>query len=434
MSYMNEIRQELQGKRLMILGGSYCKDALRQFADDYGVTLIAVGNSPSAGICQIADEYYNVNSTDQNAMRKLIAETKVDGVYLGSSEPVVEAAISYVTESGFPCYCTKEQWETLQNKAKLKDLFVKFDLPVVPKYRFDPEQTQAEEIDFPVVTKPVDGCGSRGFSICNNLEELKQGYLAAAENSASGQVIVEKFVDNKAMVAFFSFTDGKFVFLGAEDKYPRKIEGGVSYVAGLLAFESRFTQDFSQRYCDKLEKMFRHLGLKEGTVWIEIFCNGDRYYFNEAGYRYGGSVTIYPIDYLYGVNQVYADMYYALTGKSNLYGYPSLIMKDVPKKKHYCIYPLYAKAGTIASIDGVEELGNDSNIVKVIFNKSVGQQIAPTGDFSQNCALIHFLFDTQQELDQTIDLIHSTLRVVNTDGADQLVEPMRADLTAFLER
>ena len=93
-----------------------------------------------------------------------------------------------------------------------------------------------------------------------------------------------------------------------------------------------------------------------------------------------------------------------------------------------------AMAGTIASIDGVEELGNDSNIVKVIFNKSVGQQIAPTGDFSQNCALIHFLFDTQQELDQTIDLIHSTLRVVNTDGADQLVEPMRADLTAFLER
>ena len=53
MSYMNEIRQELQGKRLMILGGSYCKDALRQFADDYGVTLIAVGNSPSAGIWQM---------------------------------------------------------------------------------------------------------------------------------------------------------------------------------------------------------------------------------------------------------------------------------------------------------------------------------------------------------------------------------------------
>lgn len=417
----------LKGKRLLVLGGSYCKDAIRQFADEYSVTLVAVGNAPNAGIVEVSDEYYNVNSTDCVAMTKLIKELNIDGVYLGSSEPVINKAVSYVSELGLPCYCTKEQWETLQNKSMLKDLFLKFGIPVVPRYKFTYAEldNNKENIDFPVITKPADGCGSRGFTVCNDINELKQGYILAEENSFSGEVIIEKFVSNKGMVAFFSFTDGKMIFLGAEDKYPRKYVDGGSYVAGLLVFESRFREDFENRFCDKLAAMFGSLGLKEGTVWIEIFADGENYYFNEAGYRYGGSVTVYPIDYLYGVNQVYADMHYALTGKSKLYGYSSLLRADVPKKKHYCIYPLYAKAGTISEVSGVERLYNDLlSVVKVIVNKSVSDVIEPTGDFSQNCALIHFVFDTIDELNEIIDHIHNTIVILDEQGNNQLIDRM----------
>ena len=420
---------ELKGKRLLVLGGSYCKDAIRQFADEYGVYLIAAGNSPDAGIVKVSDEYHNVNSTDSEHMSRLISHLKIDGVYLGSSEPVINKAVTYVAENGFPCYCTKEQWETLQNKGLLKELFQKFGLPVVPRYKYSYDQLddKSAEIDFPVITKPADGCGSSGFSVCNNIEELKKGYLSACENSASGEVIIEKYVDNKGIVAFFSFTEGKMVFLGAEDKYPRKYKEDGSFVAGLLIFESRFKEDFERRYCDKLAAMFSSLGLKEGTVWIEIFTNGENYYFNEAGYRYGGSVTVYPIDYLYGVNQVYADMYYALTGKSNLYNYSSLLRDDMPQKRYYAIYPLYAAAGRIAAISGADELYRLPSIAKVIVNKAEGDVIKNTGDFSQNLALIHFVFDDKAELDYTIDYIHRTFAVKDDKGNEALVGPVNTD-------
>lgn len=421
--------KNLYGKKLLILGGSYCKDAMKQFSIENNVNLIAAGNNPTAEMCLIADEYYNINSTDPNAVKNLILEKSIDGVYLGSSEPVIGSAISYLPQMGFPCYCTKEQWDIIQNKATLKEHFIKFGLPVVPRYKinYGDIEKMDDSIDFPVITKPADGCGSRGFSICNNKSELLEGYKLASENSYSGEVIVEKFVNNQGVVAFFSFTNGKMVFLGMEDKYPRVYTENGSYVAGLLIFESRFTAEFSEKFCEKLSNMFSSLGLKEGTLWIEVFKDGNNYYFNEAGYRYGGSATVYPIDYLYNVNQVYADMYYALTGESELYGHSSLLSDSLPRKKHYCIYPLYVKAGTIKEIDGIEELNNADSIVKTVITKHIGDTIDATGDFSQNFALIHFVFDSIDELKQTIFEIHNTLTVSDDNNLNMLVEPLDID-------
>ena len=91
----------------------------------------------------------------------------------------------------------------------------------------------------------------------------------------------------------------------------------------MFIFESPSTSEFRQRFDEKLQKMFSSISIKEGTIWIEAFYDGKDYYFNEAGYRYGGSVSIYPIDYLYGINQMAADIHYALTGDCLLYTSPS---------------------------------------------------------------------------------------------------------------
>ena len=113
---------ELNGKRLLILGGSLWKKAIKDFADENGIVLIATGNNSTAGIFEIANETYGINSIDKNAMKNLIKDANIDGVYLGGSEAVIHEACQYVNELGMPCYCTYEQWEYLQNKANFLDL------------------------------------------------------------------------------------------------------------------------------------------------------------------------------------------------------------------------------------------------------------------------------------------------------------------------
>ena len=153
------------------------------------------------------DEYYYVDSTDAEAMKQLIRDKKIDGVYMGSHEGVIREATQYLAELNMPCYCTLNQWDTLMNKRKFKDLCQKFDIPVVDAYDWSPENPS--KIDFPVVTKPTDGCASVGIKICNTVEELKEGYCFALENSPSREVLIERVVNNSGMDVSFRSQMGR---------------------------------------------------------------------------------------------------------------------------------------------------------------------------------------------------------------------------------
>ena len=115
------MKKNLANKRLLLLGGSLWKKAIQDFAQEQGIILIATGNNHNAGIFEIADECYDVDSTNTEAMKQLIREKRIDGVYMGGSESVISTACGYLQELGLPCYCTREQWEYLQ-KTRLVNL------------------------------------------------------------------------------------------------------------------------------------------------------------------------------------------------------------------------------------------------------------------------------------------------------------------------
>lgn len=420
---------ELRGKRLLLLGGSLWKEAIKNYALKNGITLIATGNDQSAGIFQITQERYLVDSTDAKAMKRLIVEKKIDGVYMGGSEAVCSVACKYLGELGMPCYCTKEQWDFLENKANFKTLCETFGLPVAKRYQYSAEENDSLKIDFPVITKPTDGSGSNGFSVCNNPEELRKGFETAKKESPSGNVIVEKFVKNDSVVVFYTFSGGKMFFSGLEEKFPIRYEEQGRYVAGAHVFESSFTQEFRSKFDAKLVEMFHSIGIKEGSIWIEVFHNGSEYYFNEVGYRYSGSVSIYPVDYFYHINQVAADINYALTGRSLIEEkdhYQSLISDRVKRKEKYCIYSIHVSPGIISQVYGVEELMLMDSVVAVPVAKKEGNIVKASGTIGQVFAFVHFVFDSEQELESMIDCIHKKLQVLDTYGnnlVQRLVDP-----------
>ena len=420
---------DLKGKRLLLLGGSLWKHAIKDYANNKGIVLIATGNNQSAGIFQIADERYNVDSTDEAAMKQLIMDKRIDGVYMGGSEAVCSIACKYLHELKLHCYCTKEQWDFLENKASFKALCEKNGLPVVKRYQFQGEKKGSSEIVYPVITKPTDGSGSNGFSICNNFEELLNGYEAAKKESPSGSVIVEKFVKNDSVVAFYTFSGGKMFFSGLEEKFPVYYVDQGRYVAGAHVFESRFIQDFRNRFEAKLEKMFRSIGIQEGPIWIEVFHDGDQYYFNEAGYRYSGSVSIYPVDYFHQINQVAADINFALTGKSLIEEkkeYQTLIDNRINRKEKYCIYSIHVAPGVITNVTGLEDLLLMDSVVAIPVTKSIGDVVSATGTIGQVFAFVHFVFNTDRELMDMIDYIHEKLIVLDSYGNNlvrRMVDP-----------
>ena len=419
--------QNIKGKRLLILGSSVWKDLIKQFADEYGVYLISAGLYP-APIDTIAQEVYHIDTIDPDVMIPFVKEHHIDGVYMGGSEFIVSHACVWINQLGLPCYCEKEQWNILQDKSRFKDLCIEYGLPVVPKYIINPQDI-AHSVSFneyPVITKPTDGSGSNGFSVCHNAEELEKGYRIAADCSPTGSVICEKFVNNNGLVVFFTFSNGEMNIVMTEDKTPVKYEKQGSYVAGLFTCPSKYEDSFKSLYEEKLRSLFKAIGIKEGTIWIEIFKDGDNFYFNEVGYRYGGSFSFYSVDYLSGINQFFADLYYATTGDSQLYGFKSLIPDNVVRGKNYCIYPVHCNAGKICKEEGidaiVEHFGHD--LVFVPHQKIVGDTIADTGSFGQVNCLFHFVYDGNEELKEKIAFIQKTYKVLDERGDNMVLNKL----------
>ncbi len=419
-----EIKNKLQGKRLLILGGSLWKEAIKKIADTYKITLIATGNDQSAGIFEIADEKYSVNSIDSAAMKSLIKDKKIDGVYMGGSETVISYACQYLNDIGKPCYCTKKQWDDLQNKTFFKELCIKHGLPVAG--RFNSAEDVKEE-DYPVIVKPADGSGSNGFSVCQNPIELEHGIEKAKINSPTQNYIIEKFVKNEGVVVFYTVSNGRLYFSGLEDKYPVRYKKQGSYVGGLFVFESKFSNEFRKQFESKINSLINDIGIKEGTFWIEVFKDQDSYYFNECGFRYGGSASIYPVDYMHGINQVASDIYFALTGEGRVDGFISIIPRNIPKKKYYAVYPIYSKPGVISEIEGQDILRDDNNIVYFPTIYKTGREIDDTGSFSQVVALAHFVFNDKNDLKHIVNNVHSAFHMYDTNGDEMTYRMLYID-------
>ena len=424
---MSVSKQELNGKRLLLLGGRLWKETIREFCSENNIRIITAGNRPGSDLNKIADEYYNVNTTDPSAMKQLIQDKKIDGVYLGGNETVIGAAVKYVNELSMPCYCDSRQWNMLQNKRNLKRLFMENDLPVVPEYDYDRIMTDEGFNDYPVVTKPADGSGSEGFSVCHNRSEFEKGYQHAADNSLTGNVIIEKFVKNTSVVVFYTFSNGDLYFSGIEDKYPVRYEQQGSYVAGMHLFQSRTVDDFRSKYEHKLKTMFSSIGLREGTVWMEVFYDSGCYYFNEAGYRYSGSVSPYPIEYLFGYNQIASDICYSLTGKSDLLVSSSSLIQRVEKKGHYAIYSIHIKPGRIVQTEGFDELLKKPNVVAVPVTKNRGETVESSGSIGQVYAFVHFTYDDEEELREMLKGIQDSLVVKDEQGENMICKMIDLD-------
>lgn len=411
--------KDIRGKRLLLLGSNVWKELIKSFADYYGVRLYFAGLYP-APLDDIVEEYYRIDTTDPEIMIPFVKKHKFDGVYMGGSEFIVSHACTWINQLGLPCYCQKEQWDILQDKSRFKDICIEHGLPVVQKYIINPSDflNSVPENDYPVITKPTNGSGSRGFSVCHDSKELEKGYKLAAEVSPTGSVICEKFVNNKGLVVFFVFTDGEMHLVMTQDKYPVRYDKQGSYVAGMHTFPSYAESTFKSLFEEKLRSLFKDIGIKNGTIWIEVFFDGKSFYFNEVGFRYSGSFSFYPLDYLKGINQFFGDLYYATTGDNILYGFPSLIPNSVPKGLKYCIYSIHCKPGKVAKEEGIDKVWGKypDRMVVVPHQRNVGDTIVESGSFGQVFCLFHFTYTTKEECKDIIRFIQETYKVIDTEG------------------
>lgn len=400
--------------KILILGGRPIGSVeLVERANDMGLyTIVAdylpIEDSPAKSI---ADEAWNISTADICSLITKCREENVAAITTGVHEFNINRMLELTSALQLSCYCKPDTWVYCDDKVRFKQLCASYAIPVACKYEFK----EVEMTTFPIITKPVDGSGSRGFHICNNIEEFNSAYDDAKLCSPTGRVLIEDYIPYDTVIIHYTMVNSKCYYSGMSDKISVRFANTGSSVMGIQTFPSKGEQRYLDLLDAKVKDMFEKEGFTEGPIWIEAFYDGkDKFIFNEMGYRFGGSLTYYPIRYFFGLDQL--DLYIRSSFGKNTE--PNLAHTE--DKRKYCILPIHIHAGTIMAIDGMKDVQCNPNYYAFAPVHFIGDKIENWGSARQVFGYLHVLYDDIDGLKRTIHDIMNVLSANDADGKNLL--------------
>ncbi len=180
-------------------------------------------------------------------------------------------------------------------------------------------------------------------------------------------------------------------------------------------YPSEYETDYLQTLDRNAREMLRSTGLRNGVVWIEAFCKNGRFVFNEIGYRFGGSLTYYPVQYFFEIDQLELQIEYALTGQNG-----PVTGKQKQKEGLYCILPTHVKPGKIAKVSGISELKRKDYLRAFVPVHFEGDMIQNWGSAQQVFAYIHYSASDREDARKKQEEIMNTFSLADPDGNELL--------------
>ena len=271
------------GKKLLELGTNVASVDIVKYAKSEGAHVIVADYLPpqQSEAKQYADESYMISTLDFDQLAALVKEKKIDGVFCGVSEVNLKAVRTLAEMTGLPCYYTKEQWELSENKADFKALCAKYNVPIAKQFplNIDFNAEDLRHIRYPVIVKPVDLSASRGIHICNNEEELKNGYRDAYEKSLSHHVIVEEYIVGDEISATYTFVNGECRLSMLSQMYYNLEQEGFVPLPDAYIYPSKHLPAYLKTVDASMRRMLKSIGLQNGSVFITGMATDDKFAF-----------------------------------------------------------------------------------------------------------------------------------------------------------
>jgi biotin carboxylase len=409
--------KELEGKKLLILSGSATSMDIVKAAQALGVYTIVTDyyDTTRSPAKLIADEYWNVSTTDYDKLCALIKENGINGIITGFTDSYLLPYQHLCELSGLPCYATKEVFELTMDKAKFKQLCRDNDVPVIPEYdlaSFDPSIINENH---KVIVKPVDNSGSRGVILCTKPEDFQKCLDYALSFSEKKQVVIERYMEMDSISISYTIQDGVVSLSTTDDRYVHKAASGSS-VTQCGIYPSKYTEAYIQKIDGKMKKMYERAGLKNGVLAVQFFTDGNEFYVMEMGYRLtGGQHYTYTMAEN-GISSLDQLIRFAVTGSMADY---SIAERDNACFKHiYCHLFILGKEAKIARFEGLDYLKQMPEVMHLTEMKKIGDKVGVDGTSAQKVVGVHLKVNDIAHLKKVLDNVKEHFHFYDEEGND----------------
>ena len=416
------IKNELNGKRLLLIGGLNNTVDIIDLAHRNGV-LIGVADRDHGTLAKsLADFAYDIDAYDEDAMAELITGENYDGVITAFNERLGPIVRRLADRMGMYTPFSVEQLQMSTNKKYFKHTCQKYGVPVPKEYIVrSKEDILKQEISYPVIIKPVDAAASVGVTPCFNSAELFEGFEKAIGKSKAGDVIVEQYLPYDEINMTFIAQEGNIQLVAIHDRYFNTEQKSATKAPDLYIYPSRYTDVIISKYSNRIIEMLKGIGVRNGSLFIQAIMKGEQLYCYEAGMRLNGCKTYQILEYENDYNTFEHLMQLALTGSMG----EKATFNPKFKKWYATLNVLGIPGSTIAEIKGEKALNTYPWLIHIARRDGVGHTIPAdsAGTLVQDTTRIHVVADSKEELMERINKVNSLFQMLDKDGNSVLLKP-----------
>jgi hypothetical protein len=173
---------------------------------------------------------------------------------------------------------------------------------------------------------------------------------------------------------------------------------------------------------ENASRMFRDIGIKNGVLMFSAFFEDGEFYVYDTGFRLQGEAPHLLMKAIHGFDQREMLIRFALTGSEGEIELQKEDRADFRGKWAATVWFLL-KQGTVASIQGLEKIGEDKRAVSLVTRFGEGDRIEPEwiGTEKQVLARLYLVCDSKKELADTIKYYQNQIKVTDENGNNMLL-------------
>ena len=381
-----------RGKKLMLLGGIRYLLPVIEAAHKLGAYVITADYLPDNIAHKYSDEYVNVSIIDREAVLKVAREKQIDGILSFGVDPGVVTAAYVADKMGLPSPPLASV-EILQNKDKFRD-FLEANGFNCPK-RYQPN----DEIEYPVIVKPVDSAGSKGCSRVDSPSELASAIEYARSESHSGRIIIEQFLElagRQTGSDCFS-VNNELVYCTFGSQY-FDVGAGNDYAPIANVWPAVMPHDKQLELRTELQRLVELLDLGTTILNVEtrVATNG-KAYIMEVSPRGGGNRIAEVLRYATNQDLIMANVCAAL-GMNDL-----VCITEAKYNGAWAYYVLHSsKNGTLLTTVGIEVNFKRAHVVELDEWFSPGDRVSSFTGANQSLGTMILKFDNSKDAEQSL--------------------------------
>lgn len=388
-------------ERILIIGASILQLPAILKAKDAGYYTIVTDMNPNAMGIAYADKFYPVNTIDEEGTAALAERIRPDGIMtLATDLPMRSLAVA-TSRIGLPGI----SYETAVKATDKGEMIKAFQAAGVehPWYFILKNKEDLIEalpkITYPCVIKPTDNAGNRGVSFASSEEDLLSLYGYSRENSHSGDVIVEEYMEGQEVSVEIIVYHGEVHILAVTDKLT---QGKPYFVEIGHSEQSQLGKENVERIKDLATRAVKAIGIDNSPAHVEIMLTKDGPKMVELGARMGGGcITTHLVPLSTGIDMIKSVMDLAM-GKE----------PDVTPKfnKGSALRHIVGLEGEIVSVEGLDAARAVPGVTEVTMLKGVGDNV---GYFKNGADRIGYVIAQGENAADAVRICEKAMKLIS---------------------